>query len=43
MFKLIFQDGKTILENSKEELENNMKNDSVFTKDDSLEDILGIE
>lgn len=38
MLKLILKDGKTILGNTKEELVNNMKNDSVFTKDDSLEE-----
>ena len=36
MIKLILKDGKVIIGKDKKELEINMKNDSVFTENDTL-------
>lgn len=36
MLKLILKDGKVITDKDKKELEINMKNDSVFTENDTL-------
>jgi len=38
MLRLILPDGDVIIGKTKEELEVNMKNDSVFTKDNTLEE-----